>query len=448
MINVTIKGHEQTAATRVTEVTYEQLVTKITNSELVAGGWYKITDNAMIYTDYDGTITTCDTEPILVLALSSNKISNVAFSETYPEDIIYYNPTLTTILGYYNFQKGCIYRRIDTKRNIDIPCDWRNLKIKAFKLDDTSFPTLTNGNEITTDQGQVYRKGVTNDIYYRFGDTGSFPFTDGTHWVLMPIKYNNYCLLSDVGEIEFGMLEQTTIITLEDLSGTYQYRKILSRGDGVSYNDLTNSLYNIKINTMNNPCFIEGFGVNIESLSTISSMIIPKYTITNSDIKNYIGLGGEITNSIIKSFQGITNFIIESEIHEFTDGIIKEIIFSKINYLESSAFDTLNNTTIQNSVRDKGGSMYGCHLSNSKYNKYGTSNNSLIIYSKNFTSNILPDVNYGNFINIYEEVNGYNFSANSHIANSIYPKFWFHDSNGTLKLYYFNSSNVMQFVTL
>lgn len=84
--------------------TYASLSLLITNSTLYPGRFYKITD----YTDVNTGL-----EPLIVLAIKTNQLSPIAFSETNPDDIIYYNPTSDQIA-----EPGCttgyIYKRITT----------------------------------------------------------------------------------------------------------------------------------------------------------------------------------------------------------------------------------------------------------------------------------------------------------------------------------------------
>jgi len=87
----------------VTEVTYSELVDKITGDTLSVGGYYLITDFQTCYDqpdfNYDGSPITSGNykqgsiEPILVLAISSNTISDVAYQPSYPNDKIRYDWT-------------------------------------------------------------------------------------------------------------------------------------------------------------------------------------------------------------------------------------------------------------------------------------------------------------------------------------------------------------------
>ena len=100
--------------TPLTSVTYAQLAALISGSDLIQGRQYLITDYQTVHT-IPGTAdtNTGSTEPLIVTAISVNELSPIAYSTTYPDDIIHYSPVndLSAVPG---CTKGHIYRRIDT----------------------------------------------------------------------------------------------------------------------------------------------------------------------------------------------------------------------------------------------------------------------------------------------------------------------------------------------
>ncbi len=127
----------------VTEVTYSELVDKITGDTLSVGGYYLITDFQTCYDqpdfNYDGSPITSGNykqgsiEPILVLAISSNTISDVAYQPSYPNDKIRYDWTwsLTEVTGGQSF--GRITERIDEFNN-RTDYDHRTILFKRYRL--------------------------------------------------------------------------------------------------------------------------------------------------------------------------------------------------------------------------------------------------------------------------------------------------------------------------
>lgn len=137
----------------VVDVTYSELVNLISTSGLTKGNLYTITDFAtthymldvwdIIYSGGSGIINTGINEPLTVLATSVNTLDNVAYSKKYPQDIIYYdwNPDnwkYDLAFGGYDEEvlngfKGVIHYRKDTKKQVEIGYDFRNVKFRRWK---------------------------------------------------------------------------------------------------------------------------------------------------------------------------------------------------------------------------------------------------------------------------------------------------------------------------
>jgi len=117
------------------DITHTALLAKIAASTLIPGTYYKITDFASVHTIPGTTDTNTPTaEPLIVLAIAVNKLSPVAYSPSFPQDIIYYEATNDQAMV-PGCTKGYIYRRIDTVKSIDIGFDWRSVKFRRWKLD-------------------------------------------------------------------------------------------------------------------------------------------------------------------------------------------------------------------------------------------------------------------------------------------------------------------------
>lgn len=111
-------------------ITFDNLDTMLTNSSLIEGKLYLIEDFETIYDqpDYDAagtvkaagllTTKTATTEPLVVLATSASTISSHAWSTTYPQDEILYDPTFTATEVKGTAAKGRITYRKDDVNNV------------------------------------------------------------------------------------------------------------------------------------------------------------------------------------------------------------------------------------------------------------------------------------------------------------------------------------------
>jgi hypothetical protein len=125
--DITITGFTSGSSQNYVEVTYSELVDNINGSTLNPGSYYLINDFQTCYDqpdfDYDnnpiitGNYKQGLVEPILVLATSTNTISDVAYQPTYPNDKIKYDWTwnLTEVTSGTSY--GRITERIDEFNN-------------------------------------------------------------------------------------------------------------------------------------------------------------------------------------------------------------------------------------------------------------------------------------------------------------------------------------------
>lgn len=130
-------------------ITYTALAAKVADSTLTVGKRYLISDFKTVFNlNVSGTAYTDATvEPIVVTALTTSSLDPIAFSPTHPKDIIYYDVDGSTYMP--GSTKGCIYRRIDTEKNINVPFDFREFKVEVANV--------TTPNEY--DNGVTYAKG-------------------------------------------------------------------------------------------------------------------------------------------------------------------------------------------------------------------------------------------------------------------------------------------------
>ncbi len=129
-----------TANAVIYDILYTDLVTAIGASTLVKGSWYRITDYQTVHQIPDTVdINTAVVEPLIVMALDLNKISNQAWSESFPQDEIYYDYSMNLAEDGTTPRPGFITYRRDTKRDIEFYCDFRNYKVRRYNHNITTF---------------------------------------------------------------------------------------------------------------------------------------------------------------------------------------------------------------------------------------------------------------------------------------------------------------------
>lgn len=170
--------------------TYAELKALRESSSLVPGQYYKITDfQTKWFNQATGSglflITSPVIEPLNVLAIATNKFSNMATSDLYPNDIIYYDFEevyargmlygYTSIVGF----KGWITRRNDMVRQIDIPYDWRHITVNCCRPDLSSVPEWSS--TVTYNRYDVVK--VNNKLYYcMYSNNTDTPTPNGDSW--------------------------------------------------------------------------------------------------------------------------------------------------------------------------------------------------------------------------------------------------------------------------
>ena len=125
------------------EVTYSELVDKITGETLNTGSYYIITDFRTCYDQPDfayngdsiitGNYKQSDVEPIVVFATSANTISTTAYQPLYPNDRIQYDWTFSATEVTQGVAYGRITERIDEFNN-RTDYDHRTIEFKRYRL--------------------------------------------------------------------------------------------------------------------------------------------------------------------------------------------------------------------------------------------------------------------------------------------------------------------------
>jgi hypothetical protein len=177
--------------------TYAELKALKDASQLVDGQTYKITDFQLKWWNLsinDNTVkTSAYVEPLNITAIANNKFSNIASSDLYPQDILYYDFEATTSRSWgggdsalnsspiTNF-RGDIYRRIDPILDIDICYDWRHITVNCCRPDLSSITTWTSSltaklYDVVKLNGKLFISIMDNNIYVTTNSFAWQPFS-------------------------------------------------------------------------------------------------------------------------------------------------------------------------------------------------------------------------------------------------------------------------------
>jgi hypothetical protein len=246
--------------TGATEVTYSDLVNRISTNTLTASTFYLITDFQTCYDqpdfDYDGNPITSGNykqspvEPILVLATSENTISEIAYQPTYPKDRILYDWTYSTTEVTANPAFGRISERIDEFNN-RTDYDHRNILFKRYRLFTIRQQQPLNGSIELQSDGTVLGTntnftGLTiGDVIYMDGNSRFheiISITDNTTMAVSGDTINSFgCCSNFYMGIEenngsgYFSYKQTNV-------KTYDYLEYTTFGDAIS-NDYVKNTY-------------------------------------------------------------------------------------------------------------------------------------------------------------------------------------------------------------
>ena len=159
-------------------ITHNELLNRLTNSQLKSGEKYLIYDYRTIQ-NIQGTlkgepvIYTGDIEPLIVLALSENTIHHQVQSTQKPDDTIFYDAQDIQADDGVTTTKGKITRRIFKKKKalIDMPFDFRAARCRRYKVTDwhyqrPSYNSTENRFEFTPEYGHTDLSAVQFAEYF------------------------------------------------------------------------------------------------------------------------------------------------------------------------------------------------------------------------------------------------------------------------------------------
>jgi hypothetical protein len=241
------------------EVTYSELVDKITGGTLSTGSYYIITDFQTCYDQPDfeynntpiisGNYKQGPVEPIVILATSADTISSIAYQPAYPNDTIKYdwswNMTEVTNGAAY----GRITERVDEFNN-RTDYDHRNILFKRYRLytyrqdqplNGTIEITSTNLNNVTGTTTQFTNLSVGDVIYVPGINPSYFEVVHISGDTLMSITGDTLSTFG--GGFEF----YKTIEETNDSSGYFSFKRTNVKTDDyleyTTFGDALNQSY-------------------------------------------------------------------------------------------------------------------------------------------------------------------------------------------------------------
>lgn len=400
-------------------LTHAELTTKISNSTLVPGQKYLISDfmtiykqpvtNTIIYgvttAGAIGTSSNTNYEPLVVTALSNNKLEPIAFSPSNPYDVIYYDVTKNNTSRFewaVSSDKGQIYRRI-TKNNNDIPYDVRTIRFKRYQVNASAINAWVSSTSYN--KGSIVKN--SNSVYVAIKpNTNITPNSSYGIWQVLCSVTGNYSYLglSTSGLSVYVNTNQPSVpvnssspkdfYTFDDGDEKSQIDSI------IVFNNVIDPYITSTKQTLNNSAFIKGnFNDNTISSNFYNNTINSSFrcntirdffchNITNdSFINNNIGRYFQYNivdvnfcyNSIDTSF---TNNVIGANFKKNIIGI--DFIYNAVG--ENFEFNTISTLFSYNNISTLFSSnSIGTEFSNNNINSNFTYNN----ICSNFTTNTI-----------------------------------------------------------
>jgi len=258
----------------VIDITYAELVDKISLSALIPGQKYRIADYRTAYNMPNVTPAekiVCTVEPLLVTANSVNTLSTYAYSEAYPQDEIYYSHVSDQAMV-PGCDMGYIYRRVDKVKSNDIGFDYRNVSFRRWQMNITSewaigttyakLAVVIDGDNPTRAYVSLHASNTGNALaeqstehWMRLPfDNLTYVSPTPTNWILGggPVSFSIPCsaLYQD---LPFFTNDATQVgnTILQNSSDIIKNSNTVLIGEGGSYNTLSAGSYNNTINTLN-----------------------------------------------------------------------------------------------------------------------------------------------------------------------------------------------------
>jgi hypothetical protein len=327
------------------EVTYSELVDKITGETLTSGQFYLITDFQTCYDqpDYDynnnailtGNYKEAEVDPIIVLATGLDTISTTAYQPSYPKDRIQYDWTFSATEVTQGVAYGRISERIDEFGN-RTDYDHRTIQFKRYR-----FIELDLGNP---HNGTVIVSTATGQEMLVSGSSTSFEsFSVGQYVGFIDNDYKVYEITNIVSDTE---------MTITGLTLIEQYQVKIYPTNTRNYTSYKQN--NISTTDYEEYYTFNGEGVNLNNyIDNFSNYLYEVYFILSNNVfllnnnNNKFGYG-TFNNSINN---GAYNNLVGPSFYNniFENGFYNNNIGSNFNYnrISSSFYDNQIGTNFQ-----------------------------------------------------------------------------------------------------
>lgn len=420
--SITITG---LSSNSVIEVTYSELVDKITTSALTTGGYYLITDFRTCYDQPDfnfvgnpittGNYKESDIQPIMVFATSVSTISIDAYQPTYPNDKIQYDWTYSATEVTNEVAYGRITERIDEFNN-RTDYDHREVLFKRYDNYYYTEKDIAEGTiEVIESTGEVIG---TETVFsnYNTGDYIAIPSTNVTFFEIVSIS-------SDTSMVVSGL----TIPAVSEGASFY-----LAQKTGLTYKQ-----NNISVEYTEHPTFL------LETETIISNYIGDVAILRNWNEYDFLlpnNVFGEdvIGNRIGNNFINNT-FSRDVEHNVIGDDFENNTIYNDSDFLDNQiAANFRNNLIICDSFNDN---VIGDNFNNNKiFNNINFVDNQISVgFNDNTIYNDFEDNKIGNGFgnNVIDGSFNNNSIGNQFDNNDIYREFYYNSIG-----HYFNTNTI------
>lgn len=438
-------------ALNVIELTYSQIKTLQSTSGLRPGARYVITDFELKWWNQSVNDTTVKSsgviEPLIVTAVNPSQISHIAYSQLYPDDIVYYDidaissytwGTINTTTAIPNF-RGWIYRRINTTLNIDIGWDWRYITSNCCRPNLNSIPLY---NQPTTYSRYAVVKTTEGKLYFSTKDNNNDSSISTAGWMPVSpfVEANTYFPTNEANNLEILRPGGIPFISLPfDLSARIQQPTFTSSLTNQGTSTLLNcrDLFiaggfqnvflgsSIRTNTINT----RNFSFNIIN-ETFTNNVVLKPASTFS--RNFIGSG--MFGNTFDNNSSNNSFISLAGVPSISTNIFRGSINNNIINTRFQS-NIIESTFTQNSV---GSSFINNRINNTFQNNLISTGASLNQINNLFQSNLIQ-ANFRNNI-----INAPLVSLDLTLATLVYnnyEKTIFTNSNNSTRLRYFNTAD-------
>ena len=415
-------------ATLTRSLTHDQLLAEITAGTLNKGESITITDYATKHNIYDGTtplaeIHTETIEPLLVNAISNNKLDVRAKSVLFPKDIIHYDVADILCEDGTTARKGKITYRKDHLGN-ETHYDFRGIIFRRWKFDLSSFTpwvtlgTYTKGDKVTFNNKLFYCiktvTGSTDDP-----ETANFNYvTDNQRylsWQSTTVGLGGDPVAEDAIQIPVSSTSMD-FYTFSDATGAEksEWFKDVSIGQHTFYNSIvfveTNSDQTFSV-SFKSGCYFMTFG-NSNYSNTFGNY---NYYNTFGDY-NSSNTFGDSNYSNTFGYDNSFNTFGNSNYSNTFGNSNSSNTFGNSNYSNTFGnYNYYNTFGNDNSFNTFGNSNYSNTFGNiNSFNTFGNSN-----YHNTFgNDNSFNTFGNSNSSNTFGNINSYNTFGNSNSSNT------------------------------